>query len=150
MRYNDSMHFHFPVFPFTAIVGQEDLKLALLLNAVNPAIGGVLIRGEKGTGKSTAVRALAGLLPDMEVVAGCLYGCHPKGMDGLCEDCQKRKVADNGLPVARGRCRWLPCLWGPPKTGCWVCWIWKRPCMKAAGVLSPGTPGPGPPGHPLH
>ena len=73
------MLFHLPIFPFTAIVGQEDLKLALLLNAVNPAIGGVLIRGEKGTGKSTAVRALAGLLPDMEVVAGCLYGCHPKG-----------------------------------------------------------------------
>lgn len=92
---------HIPRFPFTAIVGQEDLKLALLLNAINPAIGGVLIRGEKGTGKSTAVRALAGLLPDMEVVAGCLYGCHPKGLDGLCEDCQKRKVADNGLPVVR-------------------------------------------------
>jgi magnesium chelatase subunit I len=92
---------YLPIFPFTAIVGQEDLKLALLLNAVNPAIGGVLIRGEKGTGKSTAVRALAGLLPDMEVVAGCLYGCHPKGVDGRCEDCQKRKVADNGLPVAR-------------------------------------------------
>jgi Mg-chelatase subunit ChlI len=95
------MHVHSPIFPFTAIVGQEDLKLALLLNVVNPAIGGVLIRGEKGTGKSTAVRALAGLLPDMEVVAGCLYGCHPKGLDGLCDDCQKRKVADNGLPVAR-------------------------------------------------
>ena len=92
---------HLPIFPFTAIVGQDDLKLALLLNAVNPAIGGVLIRGEKGTGKSTAVRALAGLLPDMEVVAGCLYGCHPKGIDGLCDDCQNRKVADNGLPVAR-------------------------------------------------
>jgi magnesium chelatase subunit I len=95
------MRTHLPIFPFTAIVGQEDLKLALLLNAVNPAIGGVLIRGEKGTGKSTAVRALAGLLPQMEVVASCLYGCHPKGIDGWCDDCQRRKVADNGLPVAR-------------------------------------------------
>jgi magnesium chelatase subunit I len=92
---------HLPIFPFTAIVGQDDLKLALLLNVVNPAIGGVLIRGEKGTGKSTAVRALAGLLPDMEVVAGCLYGCHPKGIDGLCDACRSRKIADNGLPVAR-------------------------------------------------
>ena len=95
------MRSHLPTFPFTAIVGQEDLKIALLLNAVNPAIGGVLIRGEKGTGKSTAVRALASLLPEIEVVDGCLYGCHPKGIDGLCDDCQNRKVADNGLPVVR-------------------------------------------------
>ncbi len=88
-------------FPFTALVGQDDLKLALLLNAVTPGIGGVLIKGERGTGKSTAVRALAGLLPEVEVVAGCLYGCHPQGEGGLCDDCQRRKVADNGLPVAR-------------------------------------------------
>lgn len=95
------MRTHLPLFPFTALVGQDDLKLGLLVNAVNPAIGGVLIRGEKGTGKSTAVRALAGLLPEQEVVAGCLFGCHPQGIDGLCEHCQGRKVADNGLPVAR-------------------------------------------------
>ena len=95
------MRSHLPTFPFTAIVGQEDLKLALLLNAVNPTIGGVLIRGEKGTAKSTAVRALASLLPEMEVVAGCLYGCHPQGLDGLCDDCRNRKIADNGLPVVR-------------------------------------------------
>jgi len=90
-----------PRFPFTALVGQEDLKLALLLNAVAPHIGGVLIKGERGTGKSTAVRALAGLLPEMEVVTGCLYGCHPQGEGGRCDDCQRRKVADNGLPVSR-------------------------------------------------
>lgn len=89
------------IFPFTALVGQEDLKLALLLNAVNPTIGGVLIRGERGTGKSTAVRALANLLPEIEVVAGCVYGCHPQGIDGLCDDCRNRRVADNGLPVER-------------------------------------------------
>lgn len=92
---------HSPLFPFTAIVGQEDLKLALLINAIHPAIGGVLIRGERGTGKSTAVRALAALLPEVEAVSGCIYGCHPQGVDGLCEDCQRRLVAGDGLPVIR-------------------------------------------------
>lgn len=92
---------HLPLFPFTAIVGQEDLKLSLLLNAINPAIGGVLIRGERGTGKSTAVRALAGLLPEVEVVSDCIYGCHPLGVDGLCEDCWRRRRSSNGLPVTR-------------------------------------------------
>ena len=101
MRYNEGMWVGHSHFPFTALVGQEELKLALLLNAINPAIGGVLIRGEKGTGKSTAVRALAGLLPEQEVVAGCLYGCHPQGIDGFCDDCLQRRVADNGLPVCR-------------------------------------------------
>src|SRR5690349_22109618 len=64
-------------YPFTAIVGQDEMKLALVLNAINPSIGGVLIRGEKGTGKSTAVRALARLLPEQDVVAGCHFGCLP-------------------------------------------------------------------------
>lgn len=66
-----------PVYPFSAIVGQERLKLALLLNAVNPRIGGVLIRGEKGTAKSTAVRALTRLLPQITVVVNCPYSCPP-------------------------------------------------------------------------
>jgi len=61
-------------YPFTAIVGQDEMKLALVLNAINPTIGGVLIRGEKGTGKSTAVRALARLLPEQKVVEGCHFG----------------------------------------------------------------------------
>ncbi|HSK99794.1 MAG TPA: putative cobaltochelatase [Rubrobacteraceae bacterium] len=65
-------------YPFSAIVGQEDLKLALLLNAVSPEVGGVLVRGEKGTAKSTAVRALARLLPPIRVVAGCPYSCDPE------------------------------------------------------------------------
>jgi magnesium chelatase subunit D len=64
-------------YPFSAIVGQEDLKLALLLNAVSPEVGGVLVRGEKGTAKSTAVRALAKLLPPIRVVADCPYSCDP-------------------------------------------------------------------------
>ena len=64
-------------YPFSAIVGQEDLKLALLINAVSPEVGGVLVRGEKGTAKSTAVRALAKLLPPISVVVGCSYSCDP-------------------------------------------------------------------------
>ncbi len=71
-------------YPFSAIVGQEDLKLALLLNAVSPEVGGVLVRGEKGTAKSTAVRALADLLPPVEVVAGCPYSCDPREPNPEC------------------------------------------------------------------
>src|ERR687895_140994 len=71
-------------YPFSAIVGQEDLKLALLLNAVSPEVGGVLVRGEKGTAKSTAVRALAKLLPRIRVVAGCPYSCDPGAPNPEC------------------------------------------------------------------
>ncbi|UUU21063.1 putative cobaltochelatase [Streptomyces sp. DSM 40750] len=73
-------------FPFTAVVGQDDLRLALLLNAVSPAVGGVLVRGEKGTAKSTAVRALSALLPEVEVVAGCRFSCDPSKPDPACPD----------------------------------------------------------------
>lgn len=76
------------IFPFTAIVGQEDIKKALLLNAINPGIGGVLIKGDRGTGKTTAVRALADLLPSMEVVKGCPFNCNPHDRDSLCQFCQ--------------------------------------------------------------
>jgi magnesium chelatase subunit D len=70
--------------PFSAIVGQEELRLALLATAVSPAIGGVLVRGERGTAKSTAVRALARLLPPVAAVAGCPYGCDPAAPDPAC------------------------------------------------------------------
>ncbi|MGW4203300.1 putative cobaltochelatase [Streptomyces sp. NPDC004726] len=73
-------------YPFTAIVGQEDLRLALLLNAVSPRVGGVLVRGEKGTAKSTAVRALAALIPQVPVVAGCRFSCDPAAPDPRCPD----------------------------------------------------------------
>ncbi|MFF2778011.1 putative cobaltochelatase [Streptomyces sp. NPDC058052] len=73
-------------YPFTAVVGMDDLRLALLLNAVSPSVGGVLVRGEKGTAKSTAVRALAELLPEVAVVAGCRFSCDPASPDPGCPD----------------------------------------------------------------
>ena len=80
---------------FTAIVGQEDMKTALVLNAVNPNLGGVLIRGEKGTAKSTAVRALAELLPPLKRVLGCKFGCDPDDQSFLCGECRVRR--ENGI-----------------------------------------------------
>lgn len=80
------------VYPFTAIVGQEDMKLALILNVINPALGGVLIKGEKGTAKSTAVRALAELLPAMNAVKGCRFHCDPEQENLWCDDCSKMKA----------------------------------------------------------
>ncbi|NUK50501.1 putative cobaltochelatase [Streptomyces lunaelactis] len=73
-------------YPFTAIVGMDDLRLGLLLNAVSPAVGGVLVRGEKGTAKSTAVRALAALIPAVPVVPGCRFSCDPASPDPACPD----------------------------------------------------------------
>ena len=73
-------------YPFTALVGQEDLRLALVLNALSPAIGGVLVRGEKGTAKSTAVRALTTLLPEVAVLPGCRFSCDPAAPDAGCPD----------------------------------------------------------------
>ncbi len=76
------------IFPFSAIVGQEDVKKSLILNAINPSIGGVLIKGDKGTGKTTAVRALADLLPPIKVVKGCPFNCDPDDDDSLCDSCK--------------------------------------------------------------
>jgi magnesium chelatase subunit D len=84
-------------YPFTAIVGQEEMKLALLLNVVDPLIGGVLIMGHRGTGKSTAVRALADLLPEIDVVAGCPYNCDPK--DELCNQCRGSEITAKKMAV---------------------------------------------------
>ena len=78
-----------PRFPFTAIVGQTPMKRALLLNAINPRIGGVLVRGKKGTAKSTAVRSLAALLPQVPVVPGCPYSCQPGDPQEVCQWCQQ-------------------------------------------------------------
>src|SRR5258708_33717772 len=91
-------------YPCAAMVGKEQVKLAVVLSAVNPSLGGVLIRGEKGPGKSTAVRALAKLLPDQQVVEGCHFGCHPDDPEDWCLDCRERARA-GALPVATRRMR---------------------------------------------
>ena len=91
-----------PVFPFAAIVGQEEMKLALLISATDPGVGGVLVFGDRGTGKSTTVRALAATLPPMRVVAGCRYNCDPANDATLCEDCRanpRRVAATVPVPV---------------------------------------------------
>jgi magnesium chelatase subunit I len=90
-------------FPFAAIVGQDEMTLAIQLVAVDPTIGGVLVLGDRGTGKSTAVRALADLLPPLKVVEGCPYGCDPQSKPkGSCETCGiqvGRKVQTRAVPV---------------------------------------------------
>ncbi|MET9405658.1 putative cobaltochelatase [Streptomyces sp. NPDC002935] len=86
-------------FPFTAVVGQDDLRLALLLNAVSPAVGGVLVRGEKGTAKSTAVRALSALLPGVDVVTGCRFSCDPAVPDPACPDGPHEPTAFESRPA---------------------------------------------------
>jgi len=73
-------------FPFSAIVAMDDMRLALILNAISPGIGGVLVRGEKGTAKSTAVRALTAVLPPVDVIAGCRFSCSPEAPDPQCPD----------------------------------------------------------------
>ncbi|CAN5298751.1 magnesium chelatase ATPase subunit I [soil metagenome] len=90
------------VFPFSAIVGQDEMKLAILIAAVEPAIGGVLVFGDRGTGKSTAVRALAALLPAMRAVVGCRYHCDPAAEAASCEQCAalKREARSGGAKAA--------------------------------------------------
>jgi magnesium chelatase subunit D len=88
------------LFPFTAIVGQERMKRALILNAINPQIGGVLIRGERGTAKSTAARALAALLLEQEVVADCPFNCDPHVPGLMCDNCRARSEGGEELPLA--------------------------------------------------
>ncbi|HEV7893135.1 MAG TPA: magnesium chelatase ATPase subunit I [Pyrinomonadaceae bacterium] len=90
-----------PAFPFAAVVGQEEMKLALLLNVIAPAVGGVLVTGHRGTAKSTAVRALADLLPKISAARGCAYNCDPTDPDALCDDCLARLRAGEKLKAKR-------------------------------------------------
>jgi magnesium chelatase subunit D len=86
-------------YPFSAIVGQDEMKLALILNVIDPAIGGVVMMGHRGTGKSTIVRALANLLPPMSVVSECSYRCDPASNSNLCDDC--RSAISSGATLSR-------------------------------------------------
>ncbi len=91
-------------FPFSAIVGQDEMKLAILIAATDPSVGGVLVFGDRGTGKSTAVRALAALLPPMQAVQGCRYHCAPEAPTGACDQCAtlkggRRKPKVHTVPV---------------------------------------------------
>ena len=95
------------IYPFTAIVGQETMKTALVLNAISPKIGGVLIRGERGTAKSTAARALAALLPKLEIVADCPFNCDPHRPERLCDNCRERLALGEALPTAGRRTRFV-------------------------------------------
>lgn len=95
------------VFPFTAIVGQERMKRALILNAIYPQIGGVLIRGERGTAKSTAARALAALLPEIGVVENCRFGCDPGSPAEWCTECRERAAKGAELPQTTRRTRFV-------------------------------------------
>src|SRR5207245_2788570 len=93
------------IYPFSTSVGQEEMKLALILNAILPAIGGVLIRGEKGTAKSTAVRALAAVLPELAVVSDCPFSCPPDQPVAMCASCRTRLEQGESLPISHRRMR---------------------------------------------
>jgi len=88
-----------PIFPFTAIVGQEEMKLALILNVIDPKIGGVMIMGDRGTGKSTTIRALADLLPEMRVVANDPFNSDPEDPEFMSEEVRLKLKAGESLPV---------------------------------------------------
>jgi magnesium chelatase subunit D len=90
-------------YPFTAIVGQDKMKKALILNAINPSVGGVLIKGQKGTAKSTAVRALAKLLPEVEIVKGCIFSCDPSGVKNLCCNCDAKLKEGSSFEIEKKR-----------------------------------------------
>ena len=91
------------IYPFSAIVGQEKMTRALILNAVSPSLGGLLIRGEKGTAKSTAVRALAALLPEIDAVSGCPFNCDPHEYERLCPECRAKVNAGISLSARKKR-----------------------------------------------
>ncbi|PKQ27740.1 MAG: magnesium chelatase, partial [Candidatus Anoxymicrobium japonicum] len=91
------------VFPFTAVVGQEQVKLALLLNAVSHQVGGVFIRGRRGTAKSTLARALAHLLPEINVVPDCPFSCDPQDIESLCGYCADRLALEGLLLTGKSR-----------------------------------------------
>ena len=127
------------IYPFTAIVGQERMRRALVLNAVDPRIGGVLIRGERGTAKSTAARALAALLPQVSVVTDCRFGCDPERPPPGAPSAANAPRAARYCRITPVHPVHQPARSPPPKTGWWARWISKRPSRKASATLSPGV-----------
>ena len=109
--------------PIYSIVGQDDMKMSLILNVINPSLGGVLIKGEKGTAKSTAVRALAELLPAMEAVHGCKFHCDPADPNLLCEDCASKYTEDNKLVADTVKMRVVELPVSATKIALLVLWI---------------------------
>lgn len=93
------------VYPFTAIIGQESMKEGLILNAINQRVGGLLVFGEKGTAKSTAVRAMANLLPEINVVKGCKFGCNPEDENTMCFECHEKLKNGETLEVEKRKMR---------------------------------------------
>ena len=87
------------MFPFSAIVGQEEMKLALMLNIIDPKIGGVMIMGDRGTGKSTTIRALADLLPEIDVVADDPFNSHPTDADLQSDEVRQRLQRGEHVPL---------------------------------------------------
>ncbi|MFX0174123.1 MAG: ATP-binding protein, partial [Candidatus Hodarchaeota archaeon] len=86
-------------FPFSAIVSLDKLKLAILVNAINPKIGGVLIQGPKGSGKTTIVRGLTDILPKLQVIHGCVFNCSPRDLTNMCEKCNERYQTGEQLEI---------------------------------------------------
>lgn len=97
-----------PVFPFSAIVGQDEMRLAMLICAIDPSVGGVLVLGDRGTGKSTAVRALASLLPPMSAVVDCPYHCDPQAPAGRCSVCDGLRARRRRSTALRSEMRPVP------------------------------------------
>ncbi|MBN1288759.1 MAG: VWA domain-containing protein [Actinobacteria bacterium] len=89
------------VYPFSAVVGQQQVRTALLLNAISPAVGGVLIRGRRGTAKSTLARGLAHLLPEQDIVSNCPFSCDPGDIESLCNMCAEKLAREGSLPAGR-------------------------------------------------
>ena len=110
-------------YPFAAIVGQDEMKLALVLTVINPAVSGVLIRGDKGTAKSTAVRGLAELLPERVEVGATLCRRRSTGSTGRSWGCPPRTIPWSAGPG----CRWWSCRSGRPRTGWRGLWTWRPP-----------------------
>ena len=122
------------IYPFTALVGQESLRTALLLNAIDPGIGGVLISGEKGTAKSTAARALAAILPSQRVVPGCPFRCDPNPRTRRVRIAAAWSSGPRPSPASRSS----TCRWGRRRTASWARSTSSGRSAKGAARFQPG------------